>query len=127
MPQNMASLEYELLSRIFRMTMETKPTVVLMAPYDISRQDPRMQEYMRRMGQDVPDKEDRYKRIAEILQRENYNVIRTEMTESDPLPQDYDLLIVMSCLRQNFTRMFINELSIDGGGANINRNTIISL
>ncbi|MCP4583968.1 MAG: ABC transporter permease subunit [candidate division Zixibacteria bacterium] len=95
-PQNLAGLEYELLSRIFRMTMETKPTVVLMAPYDVSQQDPRMQQYMRNMGQEVPEKEDRYKQIAQLLSRENYNVIRTELTEADPLPAEYDLLIVLS-------------------------------
>jgi len=95
-PQNMSTLEYELLSRIFRMTMEKKPTVALFAPFDISRQDPRMQQYMRQMGQEMPEKEDRYKQIAEILTSENYNVVRTELTEADPLPSDYELLIVLS-------------------------------
>ncbi len=95
-PQNMSTLEYELLSRIFRMTMDKKPNVVLFAPYDVSRQDPRMQQYLRSMGKDVPEKEDRYKQISSILNGENYNVIRTELTESDPMPADYDLLIVLS-------------------------------
>jgi len=95
-PQNLFNLEYELLSRIYRMTMEEKPTVVLMAPYDITQQDPRMRQMMMQMGQDMPEKEDRYKQIAEVLRSENYNVVRTEMTESDPLPDDFDLLIVLT-------------------------------
>ena len=95
-PQNLSNLEYELLSRVYRMTMEKKPKVVLMAPYDVSRQDPRMRQMMMQMGQDTPEKEDRYTSIAELLRNENYDVIRTEMTESEPLPKDYDLLVVLS-------------------------------
>lgn len=95
-PQNISTLEYELLSRIYRMTMAKKPTVALVAPYDASQQDPRMAQYMRQMGQDVPDKQDRYTSIAQLLQNDNYNVVRTEMTQTDPLPKDYDLLIVLS-------------------------------
>ncbi|RKX17839.1 MAG: hypothetical protein DRP26_06285 [Candidatus Zixiibacteriota bacterium] len=95
-PQNLANLEYELLSKIFRMTMDKKPRVVLVAPYDISQQDPRMQRYLRQMGQDIPEKEDRFTSVAKILQNEDYEVIRTEMTQSDPLPDDFDLMIVLS-------------------------------
>ncbi|MCD6163225.1 MAG: Gldg family protein [candidate division Zixibacteria bacterium] len=95
-PQNLPNLEYELLSRIYRMTMTAKPRVVLMAPYDVSRQDPRRRQMMMQMGQDVPEKEDRYKSIAQVLQTENYEVIRTEATESDPIPDDFDLLLVLS-------------------------------
>jgi len=95
-PQNLATLEYELLSRIYRMTMEKKPTVVVMAPYDASQQDPRMAQYMRQMGQEVPDRQDRFTAIAQLLQNENYEVIRTEMTQAEPLPGEYDLLIVLS-------------------------------
>lgn len=95
-PRNLANLEYSLLSRIYRMTMEKKPRVVLVAPFDVSRQDPRMRQLLRQMGQDVPEKEDRFTTIAEILRNENYEVIRTEMTQSDPLPGDFDLMIVLS-------------------------------
>lgn len=97
-PQNMATLEYELLSRIFRMTMTEQPKVVIMAPYDIAQQDPRMQQYMRQMGQDVPppEKQDRFKQVAQILGQENYEAIRVEGTREDPIPADYDLLVVLS-------------------------------
>lgn len=95
-PQNLSSLEYELLSRIYRMTMAEKPKVVVVAPFEITRQDPRMQQYLRQMGQETPEKEDRFKNIAEILKNENYDVVRSEMTETDPLPASYSLLIVLS-------------------------------
>lgn len=95
-PRNLANLEYDLLSRIYRMTMEKKPRVVLVAPYDVSRQDPRMRQFLKQMGQDVPEKEDRFTTIAGILQNEYYEVVRTEMTQSEPLPDDFDLMIVLS-------------------------------
>ncbi len=95
-PQSLANLEYELLSRIFRMTMAEQPKVVIMAPYDVAQQDPRMQQYMRQMGQDAPEKEDRFKQIAQILGQENYQAIRVEGTKDDPIPPEYDLLVVMS-------------------------------
>ena len=96
MPQSMSNLEYELLSRIYRMTMADKPKVVVMAPYDIPQQDPRMQQYLRQMGQDVPQKEDHFKSIAEMLQGENYEVVRVEGTKDDPVPGEFNLLVVMS-------------------------------
>ena len=114
-PQNLNSLEYELLSRIYRMTMANKPKVVVVAPYDVTRQDPRMQQYLRSMGQDQPQKEDRYKNIVQILQNENYDVVRSEMTESDPLPADYNLLLVLS--PQNLSdrqRYEINKALVEG-------------
>ncbi len=95
-PQNLSSLEYEILARIFRMTMDRKPRVVLVAPFDISQQDPRMRQWMMQMGQQVPDREDRFKTINQILSNENYEVIRCELTKDDPLPSDYDLLLVVS-------------------------------
>ena len=95
-PQNISGLEYEMLSRIYRMTMTDKPIVVIAAPYDITNQDPQMQQYLRQMGQNPSTKEDRYKSLAQILTSQNYEVVRTEMTENDPLPSDYDLLLVVS-------------------------------
>jgi ABC-type uncharacterized transport system involved in gliding motility auxiliary subunit len=95
-PQNIPNLEYELLSRIYRMTMTEKPKVVVMAPFDVSRQDPRTRQMMMQMGQNAPEKEDRYKSIAQVLQNENYEIIRTEATESDPIPADFDLMVVLS-------------------------------
>ena len=114
-PQNMSGLEYELLSRIYRMTMTEKPKVALVAPYDITQQDPRMQQYMRQMGQDPQQKQDRYKSVADLLRNENYDVIRTEMTQSDPLPPDFDLMLVVG--PQNLSdrqRYEINKALVSG-------------
>jgi len=114
-PQNLYNLEYDLLSRIYRMTMPEKPTVVVMAPYDVSRQDPRMRQMMQQMGQQVSDKEDRYKSISQVLQSENYNVVRVEGTKDDPIPDSFDLMVVMaSKALSDRQRYEINKALVSG-------------
>jgi len=95
-PQNISNLEYEILSRIYRMTMAQKPKVVLVAPFSETDQDPRQRQMMMQMGRNMPEKEDHYKNVTQMLQSENYDVIRCELTEQDPLPPTYDMIIVIS-------------------------------
>ena len=95
-PQNLSSTEYEILARIYRMTLERKPKVVIAAPFEVTDQDPRMRQWMMQMGRNMPEKEDKFKNVAELLRSENYDIVRCELTESDPLPADYDMLILLS-------------------------------
>jgi ABC-type uncharacterized transport system involved in gliding motility auxiliary subunit len=95
-PQNISNLEYEILSRIYRMTMPSKPKVVLVAPFSESNMDPRQRQMMMQMGRNMPEKEDHFKNVTQMLQSENYDVIRCELTEQDPLPPNFDMLIVIS-------------------------------
>jgi ABC-type uncharacterized transport system involved in gliding motility auxiliary subunit len=114
-PQNISSLEYEILAKIYRMTMSKKPKVVLVAPFEMTNQDPRTRQMMMQMGRNMPDKEDRYQKVADLLRSENYDVIRCEMTEQDQPPADYDLMAVISPQNLSERAKFeINKAMVSG-------------
>ena len=62
-PQNINNLEYEIISRVYRMTLEKTPKVALVAPYTTKQADARIQEMLKKLGQSLPDqyKEDKFR------------------------------------------------------------------
>jgi len=98
LPGSLPTLEYDICSRIFRLDQPKIPTVAIAAPYepmDPRYNDPRMREIMRRMGQEVPDKNDRYMNLTETLRQLGYNVSRVDLSSKEPLPDDLKTLIVL--------------------------------
>jgi len=98
LPQDLPMLEYELCSRIFRLTQASQPTVAVAAPYDPvdpRYNDPRMRQYMQMRGQQIPDKEDRFKNLAGTFRDLGYNISRIEMSSKERVPADCKTLIVM--------------------------------
>ena len=70
---------------------------------------------MQQMGQDQPQKQDRFKQVGDLLRNENYDVVRTEMTQDDPLPPKFDLMLVIG--PQNLSdrqRYEINKALVSG-------------
>ncbi|HBC46537.1 MAG TPA: hypothetical protein DCZ43_05780, partial [candidate division Zixibacteria bacterium] len=54
MPSTLPTLEYEICSRIYRLTQPGQATVAVVAPYDAV--DARRMQYMQMMGQQAPEK-----------------------------------------------------------------------
>jgi ABC-type transport system involved in multi-copper enzyme maturation permease subunit len=94
LPQSLPMLEYELCSRIFRMTQPSQPGMALVAPYDPV--DPRMQQQMMMMRQQMPEKNDRFKNLAATFRALGYNVSRIDLSSKERMPGDFKTLIVFA-------------------------------
>ncbi len=98
LPNSLPTLEYDICSRIYRLDQKEIPTVAVVAPYepvDPRYSDPRMRQIMRQMGQEVPDKQDRFENITGTLRQLGYNVSRVELSSKEPLPDNLKTMIVL--------------------------------
>ena len=95
-PESLPGLEYELISRIFRMTQnpDDRPKVVLFA----GEGQPSEQEIRAALmqGRPPPPGRDLYGAVEQVL-RSNPSIAveRTRITAADPIPEDADLLLVL--------------------------------
>ncbi|MCF6159454.1 MAG: hypothetical protein E3K32_13000 [wastewater metagenome] len=97
-PQNLNSLEYELVSRIYRMTLNKKPGVAIFSPVeypDPRMKDPAMRNMLMQMGQKIPFPEDYYSILSETLSQQGYDVKKIDLTKDSPVPEDAETLIVV--------------------------------
>jgi ABC-2 type transport system permease protein len=95
-PEVLPELEYRLVSTIYKLTREKAPVVALVAPKEAVNIDPQMRQILMQMGQPVPESEDPYEYLEQILRREKYEVQRVELTKESPLPETYDTLVVVN-------------------------------
>lgn len=99
LPQSLSSLEYELLSRIYRLTREREPVVALFAPRE--QIDPQLAMMYIQQGMQPPEPPDRYSALPQLLGEEHYDVRRIELTRESPIPADADVLLVLNPNRLN--------------------------
>lgn len=95
-PDNLQALEYDLVSTIHKMTRDREPIVALVAPMEAVNMDPQMKQILMQMGQKIPESEDPYEYLQQILEHEKYKVERVELTKESPLPAEYDTLAVIN-------------------------------
>jgi ABC-2 type transport system permease protein len=96
-PQNVVNLEYELISKIYRMTLDKKPQIALVAPYEEKMADPQMIAFLKQLGQSLPAeyREDRYSALESVLEYEGYDFARLRLTRDEPIPADTDTLVII--------------------------------
>ncbi len=90
-PQSLGSLEYDLVSKIFRLTMDKQPKVALLAPS--SNLDPQTAMLMRQMRQQVPG--DEFNTLTGLLQEVGYDVEKIRLDKNSPIPDDAKLLVIL--------------------------------
>jgi len=116
-PSNVHNLEYELMSKIYRMTLDKKPLVALAAPYEEKTIDAQALAFLRQLGQ-IPAryKEDKFNILEALLGYEGYDLKRIRLTKEEPLPQKTDTLIVVSPENLNERQRYeINRFLYEGG------------
>ncbi|MBM4116855.1 hypothetical protein FJ251_03805 [bacterium] len=93
LPQSLSTLEYELVSRVYRLTQEKRPVVALFAPRP--QLDPQMAAMYMQMGMQIPELPDTWESVQQLLSEEHYDVRRIELTQDSPIPPDADALLVL--------------------------------
>lgn len=94
MPQDIDSLEYQIVSTVYKLTREKAPVVALVAPKD--EIDPQLRQMLMQMGQVPPASDDPYIYLEEVLRSQKYEVKRVDLTKDSPLPDEYDTLVVVN-------------------------------
>ncbi len=92
-PDSLGSLEYDLVSKIYRLTLPKKPRVFLVTPS--SSVDPKLAAILRQAGRPVPD-QDRFTRIVQILESQGYEVVKHKITKETPIPDDVNLIMLIA-------------------------------
>ena len=90
-PQSLGSLEYDLVSKVFRLTLEEQPKVALLVPS--SNIDLQTAMLMRQMGQQAPM--DEFNTLRELLADVGYNVEKIRLDKDSNIPDDARLLIIL--------------------------------
>jgi len=93
-PARLADLEYSLVSTIYRLTREKPATVAMVAP--VEQIPPVVAMQYRRMGRPVPPPRDYYETVQRLLMQEKYQVLRIAFNKNEPLPPEYDALVVIN-------------------------------
>ncbi|MBT7311494.1 GldG family protein, partial [bacterium] len=99
LPQSINTLEYELISLVYRLTQNKKPKVALYAPAkEVDQQTAMM--YMQQ-GMQPPAPQEIYGMVGKMLEQEQYEVIKVDITADSQIPADADILVVLG--PQNLT------------------------
>ncbi len=99
LPQSLATLEYEIVSRVYRLTQEKQPVLAVFAPKP--QLDPQMLGMYLQMGMEPPEMPDTWEQAVELLRSEHYDVRRIELTADSPIPEDADALLVLGPVNLN--------------------------
>ncbi len=96
MPQMMDQLEYLLVNTIYKLTKEKRPRIAMVAPTYSIDIPPHMERIYRQLGQPIPRSEDPYEDLMQILRSEKYDVARVALTPQEPMPEEYDTLLIIN-------------------------------
>jgi ABC-2 type transport system permease protein len=117
-PEILPDLEYMIMSKVYRMTLERTPSLALFAPYKEKEVDSQTKQMLAMFGQAGHDSfmEDRYKFVPQLLEYEGYKVSRIRLTDDEPIPEDALTLIVIEPENLNDRQRFeINKFLVNGG------------
>jgi ABC-type uncharacterized transport system involved in gliding motility auxiliary subunit len=114
LPQSLETLEYDLCSRITKLTRDEDPVVAIYA----SKQtvDPQMMQLYMQMGQQPPAPQDIYTQCQELLKREGYDVRPVEITEESQIPEDATTLLVLAPRNLNERQRYEINRFVQRGG-----------
>ncbi len=119
MPENLDELEYLLISKIYRLTLESTPKVAIVAPYEERSLDPQMQMLMAQLtgGASEGYREDKYELLPMILKYEGYDVTRIRLSEQEPIPEGVKTLAVIEPSGLSDRQRYELSRFLAGGGS----------
>ncbi|MFO7775639.1 MAG: Gldg family protein [Candidatus Hydrogenedentota bacterium] len=95
-PQTLPDLEYRIVSTAYKMAQDEMPVIAMAAPEEAVHIDAQTRQVLEQMGQQVPDTEDPFQSLQQMLEYERYEVERVDVTEESPLPDHFDALLVLN-------------------------------
>lgn len=114
-PDNLGSLEYDLLSRVLKMVRDKEPVIALWSAKE--PMDPQMASMYMQAGQPMPPPEDHFAPIPEYLRNEGYDVRPTELTQESPVPPDTKTLLLLGVRELNDRQRWEIQRVLGRGGS----------
>ena len=96
MTQNLPELEYRLVNTIYKFTQDKAPKVAIVAPKESITLSPQERQMYQMLNRPIPTSDDPYQYLEAVLLREKYEIERVELSQSSPLPDEYDTLVVVN-------------------------------
>jgi len=94
LPDNMGTFEYELLSRIVKLTRSEDPVVAVYSTKE--PMDPQLASFYLQSGQPMPPPTDNFAQIPEFLRGEGYDVRSVELSEGSTVPDEASTLLLLA-------------------------------
>jgi ABC-type uncharacterized transport system involved in gliding motility auxiliary subunit len=114
LPENMGSFEYELISKVMKLTRTEEPIV---AVYSAKAQlDPQMISMYLQAGQPLPEAPDNFRRVPEILRSEGYDCRTIQLTKDSAIPESTKTLIVLAPQELDDRQKYEIARFLRGGG-----------
>ncbi len=95
-PQTLPDLEYQLVSTVYKVARDEPPVIAMAAPEEAVHIDPQTRQLLQQLGEQIPETEDPFSHLQQLLQHERYDVRRVELSEDSPLPDEFDVLLVLN-------------------------------
>ncbi|MCM8794314.1 MAG: Gldg family protein [Candidatus Omnitrophica bacterium] len=111
-PGILSQLEYTLISKIYRMTLEEQPLVTIVLPESHRNMDSAAATLMRLAGQG----ENPYQYLSEVLEFEGYRTAQINLTKDQPIPEKSRVLVLIGTgILDDRQRYEINRYLVQGG------------
>jgi len=94
LPQNLFTLEQDIIGPVHRLTREKAPKIAVFGPKKPVDQQLAMM-YLQQ-GMQPPEPTEQYAQISQLLNQGHYETVPIELTEASGVPEDADALIVMA-------------------------------
>lgn len=117
-PDNMKELEYLIMSRVYRMTLDASPKIAIVAPFEEKTVNPELAALLAQLGGKSPEayKDDAYEIVQMALEYEGYEVSRILLTEDQQIPAGIKTLIILEPESLNERQRYeINKFVRNGG------------
>lgn len=117
-PAGLIDLEYNIISKIYKMALKESPKVALVTPYTERVITPKLKEVLKELPQSEARqlRDDPYEYVPRILEYGGYTVSRIKLTKEQPIPDDTDTLIILEPKDLNERQRFeINRFLVNGG------------
>jgi len=111
--RNFNNLEYELISRIYRLTLPEKPSVAIHAP--LEEIDPQMRRMLMQMRRPAPPPRDNFDILQEALRREDFDVTRIKLVKGDTITEKENCVLIINPKELNERQKYeINRALVEG-------------
>lgn len=119
LPNNVDELEYLILSKIFRMTLNEVPNIALVAPYEDKTMDPSLASILSQLGGgQVPEqfRQDEFRLAQGALEYAGYKFSRVKLSKDEPIPANSKTLVILNPKSLNERQRYeINRFIHEGG------------
>ncbi len=90
LPERLSELEYGVASTVARLVRRAPPRIALYLGKEPI--DPQLEMMMKRQGQRIPEP---FGQVAQLLEQEKFDIVRTKLTQHSPMPEEYDAFVAV--------------------------------